>query len=70
MTKKTKLEIANKLKTYRLKAGLSQAGLAELAGVNTNAYAKIERGESEPTLSTIKLLSKALEVKASDILGY
>jgi transcriptional regulator with XRE-family HTH domain len=38
--------------------------------MNTNAYAKIEQGRSEPTLSTIKRLSKALKVQASDILGY
>ena len=70
MTDKQTREIGKRMKQHRLQAGLSQAGLAEISGMNTNAYAKIERGENEPTLGTIKKLSKALGVKASDILGY
>lgn len=60
----------SKLKKLRLQKGLTQAALAKKAGLNTNAYAKIERGKSEPTLATIKKLTKALDVKASEILGY
>ena len=62
--------LGERLKQFRLKRGLSQAGLAKKSGMNTNAVAKIERGVSEPTLATVKKLSEALGVKASDLLGY
>lgn len=58
------------LRRARIKKGLTQAELAKKAGLNTNAYAKVERGESEPTLATVKKLSHALGVKSTDILGY
>ena len=62
-------QTGQRIKQYRLKAGLSQGGLAKKAGMNTNAYAKIERGESEPTSATLTKLAKALNLVVSDLLG-
>ncbi len=62
--------VASKLKQYRLANGLTQAELAARAGINTNAYAKIERGERTAVVSTLKKLAKALGVKSSDILPF
>ena len=61
---------ARRLKQLRTKSGLTQRALAKKAELHTNSYAKIERGERQPTSETIKKLSKALGVMASDILGY
>jgi len=48
MTDKTSKQIAQNLKSVRLKHGLTQAALAKKAGINTNYYAKIERTELKP----------------------
>ena len=70
MTDETTKHIALKLKQARLQKGMTQAELAKKAGLNTNAYAKIERGVSDPVLATIKKLSKALDLKSSDIFPF
>ena len=43
-------------------AGLTQAQVAKNAGINTNAYAKIERGESKSRPVTLKKIAKALNL--------
>ncbi len=66
MTDKT---ISQRLKSARKQQGLSQAKLAKKAGLNKNVIAKIEQGVSkQPTLATVKKLSKALGVKSSELL--
>lgn len=70
MTDKQRQTTGKRLKQYRLQAGLSQEGLAKKAGLSKNGYAKMERDISEPTSESIKKLSEALGLKASDILGY
>lgn len=70
MTDRTSKQIANKLKKSRIQKGLSQAGLAEKAGMNSNYYAKIERGELKPSIETLKKIIKTLGVKSSDIFPF
>jgi transcriptional regulator with XRE-family HTH domain len=70
MTDETTKQIANNLKQIRLKKGLTQFTLAEEAGINSNYYAKIERGEIKLNVSTLKKISKALKVKSTDILSF
>lgn len=69
MTNQESIAAGRRLKSYRTKAGLTQAALAKKASINTNAYAKIERGESQPTTETLKKLAKALDLVVSDLLG-
>ncbi len=45
MSSETVKKIAKKLKTIRLDKGMTQAEVAEKARLNSNYYAKIERGE-------------------------
>lgn len=58
------------LKKARIKSKLTQKQLAEKLGINTNYYARIERGEVNPSLETLKQLTKILKVKSSDILPF
>lgn len=60
----------NKLRVNRLKAKLTQKELAEKLGVHVNYYARIERGEENPSLETLKKLTKILKIKSSDILSF
>ena len=67
---KTRQDIASKLKKYRLKKGLFQTDVAKKAGLNSNFYAKVERGEAIPSVITLKKILGALGVKSSDILSF
>ena len=67
---KLRMEIAKRLKEIRLKKGLTQSDVAKLAGLNSNFYAKVERGEAKPSVETIKKISEGLKVKSSDILPF
>ena len=68
MTDKTNNQIAQTLKKIRLQKDLTQAELAEKAGINTNYYAKIERGELKSSIETLEKLVKALGIRWRDIL--
>ena len=65
---KINLEICNNLKRARIKRNLIQSEVAKKAGLNSNYYAKVERGEAKPSGVTITKIIKALGVKAEDIL--
>jgi XRE family transcriptional regulator, regulator of sulfur utilization len=62
--------LASKLKKAREKQNLTQAELAEKAGIHFNYYARVERGEVNPSYDTLYKLIKALKVKSSDILPF
>lgn len=55
------------LRWHRREAGLSQEGLAELAGLSVDAIAALERGRRRaPRAHTLRLLADALRLGASD----
>lgn len=54
-------------KKARLSKGLTQLQLSIKAGVYPNTYAKIERGEQDPSFATVKKLAKILDLDLSDI---
>jgi predicted transcriptional regulator len=51
----------SEIKETRIGLGLTQAKLAELAGVTQAYIAKIEAGEADPRISTLERITKALE---------
>lgn len=53
------------LKTARMGAGLSQHQLARAANLSNNFSGRLERGQQEPTLSTLLALADALGVHAT-----
>lgn len=65
---KITLQIADNLREVRIKKGLTQAQLAKKAGLNSNSYAKIERGKAQLKGVTLVKLLKALDAKPTDIL--
>lgn len=62
--------IASNLKKIRAKRDLTQAEVADRAGLHPNSYAKIERGEVMPSLDTLEKIATTLKVKSSDILPF
>lgn len=56
-------DFAKKIKSAREKAGLTQAQVAEKAGVHFNYYARIERAEVVARGDILNKIAKALGVK-------
>lgn len=55
------------LRTFRARAGLTQAALAEQAGLSEQAISVLERGtRSRPRIDTIRSLTKALDLSAAE----
>ena len=55
------------LKRKRLESFLSQEDLANDADIPINQVGRIERGEINPTLSTLNSLAKALKIKLAQL---
>jgi transcriptional regulator with XRE-family HTH domain len=62
--------ISANLSKIRKEQRYTQREVAELADLNPNYYAKVERGNGMPSLKTIHKLAKALKVTATDIVGF
>jgi len=56
-------KLAKILKNAREKAGLTQAEIAEKAGIHFNYYARVERGEVTPRVDIVENIAKALNIK-------
>ena len=54
-------QIARQLIAFRVGNGLSQAELARRCGVSQPAIARLERGEHEPRLATLRRVAHALD---------
>jgi transcriptional regulator with XRE-family HTH domain len=61
------VKLGNKLRKARERASLSQAELAEKAGINTNYYAIVERGERNISYEKLQRILKVLNIKLPDI---
>ena len=62
-----KKSAASILRRARRKKGLTQIEVAEKAKLGKNTYPKIERGENQPSPSSIKKLIKVLDIEPSDV---
>jgi transcriptional regulator with XRE-family HTH domain len=62
--------IAQNIKKYRKKKGISQDKLSKLAGVTYNTVIKIESGSTlNPRVDTLHLIAKALDVTVDNLLN-
>jgi len=62
--------IAQNIKKYRKKKGVSQDKLSKLAGVTYNTVIKIESGATlNPRVETLRLIAKALDVTVDSLLN-
>jgi len=59
--------VANRLMALREERGLSQARLAELAGVDRKTINRIENGHFSPSLDTLTRLSVVLKCRLGDL---
>jgi len=66
ITKKEK-QVAQRLLDARIKRGLSQAGVAQKAGIDRKTVNRIENNHFSPNLNTLFRLCKALAVKPNEL---
>ena len=71
MSTTTLKKIGERLKKARLEKGMTQVEVAKKAGMGTNRYAVVERGEAENiTVNKLEKIVKALGIKGSDVLPF
>lgn len=58
----TTIDVGKQIRTLREQRGFSQRALADAGGISRNTLSLIERGQTSPTVSTLKGLAKALTV--------
>ena len=64
---KLKLQIGSNIASYRKRAGLTQAGLAEKINYSDKAVSKWERGESMPDVTTLVQLAEQFGITVNDL---
>ena len=65
---KSRKELGEKLRRVRENLGLTQAEVAKKADLHTNYYARIERGEENPSFEKLQGIMKVLKIKSLDLL--
>ena len=58
-----KMEPGYQIARLRIKEGLTQAQLAEKVGTKQPSIARLENGSTQPTLSSLKKIGKALNAR-------
>lgn len=59
--------LARVIRDLRQRGDLSQEAIAHGAGLTVSAYARIERGEANPTWTTVTQIAQALEVSLAEL---
>lgn len=62
-------KIGLKIKLERTKRGLSREKLAELAVLHPGTIGTIERGEKEPSITTLEQIASALNMDFDDLIN-
>ena len=63
-----KYKISAKLHDFRKRMGMTQADVAEAAGISERTYAEIERGSVNMRMETLLAICKTLRITPNEIL--
>ena len=69
MDRKLAAVIGAAARAARMKTGLTQAEVAELLGIATEVYGRLERGAMLPSVETLMRISASLGVPPNQLLG-
>jgi transcriptional regulator with XRE-family HTH domain len=64
---KVRKELGEKLRKAREGTKLTQLEVATAAGVHVNFYARMERGEENPSFEKLQSVMKVLSIKSLDL---
>jgi len=62
-------QIGATIRKLRLRRGWSQDVFADRSGLNRAHVGEIERGESNVTIQTLKIVADTLDVRIHDLIG-
>ncbi len=62
--------LSQRIRARRTYLAMTQAALAEAAGVSVELISRIERARCAPSVATLIQLSNVLETTPNDLLGY
>lgn len=65
---KVRKALGEKLRKARESAKLTQLDVATAAGVHVNFYARMERGEENPSFEKLQSVMKVLAIKSLELL--
>lgn len=65
----THLKLGQKIKQLRSELGLTQEELAFKVGIDRSYMGFLERGERNPTLSTLVKIAKVLKVSSGELIN-
>lgn len=63
----SRLELGKKLKKVRDERNLTQAAVASQSEIHVNYYARIERGEENPSFDILQRVMKVLKIKTLEL---
>ena len=63
-------QIGDNLRNIREEKGMTQTEVAKNAKINTNYYAKVERGVANASTEMLQKLASALGVKVKDLVNF
>jgi len=64
------LRFAKRLKKLRKEAGLTQEELAEKCDLSTTYIGLLETGKRRPSMDTLNILARKLDVRVSELIPY
>lgn len=62
------VKIGRRMRTLRIARKLTQAQVAEAAGIETSFYGQVERGANTPSVKTLLAVARALKVPPAHLL--
>jgi len=60
-------QIGQNIRKYRIKQGFTQLDLAAMCGFEEPSVWRLENGKTNPTIKTLLKISKALDIKLTDL---
>lgn len=68
-TTNIKKELGERVRLYRKRRGLTQEGLADRCGLHWTYIGGLERGERNPTVTTLAKIAGGLEMKLAGLIS-
>lgn len=62
--------VGERIRSFRLELGISQEELANEADIPLSQVGRIERGETNPTVSTLYVITEALKTDLKTLLDF
>ncbi len=62
-------QLGKNIKKAREQSGLTQEQVADKAGIHTNYFARLERGEQTPSFEVLEAVAKALKVTQAELVS-